>query len=68
MKKFLITIFIIILLAGAFTWYKPFYVVPILNYHSVNTGEFNNDTPKVTPQVFAAQMAFIHNKGYKVIA
>jgi peptidoglycan/xylan/chitin deacetylase (PgdA/CDA1 family) len=65
-KRLLVATFSLLLIA-AFCWWKPFYVVPILNYHSVNTIAFT-DTPAVNPEVFARQMEFIRKNGYKVIS
>lgn len=65
--KRLLFIFLLLLLVTVICWLRPFYVVPILNYHSINP-RFYNDTPVVSPEVFAKQMEFIHKKGYKVIS
>lgn len=68
MKKLLVILAAFLLLIGAAVWYKPFYVVPILNYHSVNMQGVNDDTPKVSPEVFTRQMDFINRWGYRVIS
>jgi len=61
----LLSLFLVVALA---VWQKPFYRVPILNYHSVNVPRFNYDTPKILPGVFVQQMDFIHRMGYQVIS
>lgn len=64
--------FIFVICAAVFiisaVYVKPFYRVPILNYHSVNIEGKRGDTPKISPQVFEQQMNFIYRKGYKVIS
>lgn len=62
-------IFLVLILI--FIWIvveKPFYTVPILNYHGIDTPNLGDDTPKVSPQLFEKQMAFIQRMGYRVIS
>jgi len=65
MRKRLIIIFFA-LAVFAVIWLKPFYVAPILMYHSINP-EVQSDTPTVSPKAFERQMEYIHRKGYRVI-
>jgi len=67
MKNKLLVLFSAVLLIFAFAWFKPFYVVPILNYHSVSPVA-HTETPTISPEVFSRQMEYIHKKGYKVIS
>lgn len=67
MRKKLIIILVALVILSIIIWVRPFYVVPILNYHSVNITKFT-DTPTVKLEVFAKQMEFIHKRGYKVIS
>lgn len=59
--------FLILLAAAVVSGLQYFYVVPILNYHSVSP-VLHSDTPAVSQEVFARQMEFIHRKGYQVIS
>ncbi|MDP2939204.1 MAG: polysaccharide deacetylase family protein [Candidatus Omnitrophota bacterium] len=69
MKKKLFSFLVIIILLTMWAIFtKPFYTVPILNYHSINTAQYRKDTPKVSPELFERQMNFIYRKGLKVIS
>ncbi|MFZ5800353.1 MAG: polysaccharide deacetylase family protein [Candidatus Omnitrophota bacterium] len=68
MRKLFVIGLVLLLLIGGGVWYKPFYTVPILNYHSVNAPGVNEDTPKVSPEMFERQMDFINRLGYRVIS
>ena len=40
--------------------------VPVLMYHHINA--HSGDTATVTPEVFAAQLQFLHNEGYQALS
>ncbi len=69
MKKIFLALAAVVI-AGSifFAIEKPFYAVPILAYHSINYENFNADTARVNPQLFARQMGYIHRRGYRVIS
>lgn len=65
-KKRIIFLAIVLILVWAFIE-KPFYTVPVLKYHGIDTPNIGDDTPKVSVENFEKQLAFIHRMGYKVI-
>ncbi|MDP3142515.1 MAG: polysaccharide deacetylase family protein [Candidatus Omnitrophota bacterium] len=67
MRRKLIVILAAAVVLSIIIWFRPFYVVPILNYHSVSPTKYI-DTPVLNPEVFAKQMEFIYRRGYKVIS
>ncbi len=67
-NRLLIFLLILFILFIWFAIEKPFYTVPILNYHSINAIGARTDTPVISPEVFEKQMDFMRRSGLRVIS
>jgi peptidoglycan/xylan/chitin deacetylase (PgdA/CDA1 family) len=67
LKKIILVAFIAAaFFCGAYYfWLSPQYVVPILTYHRFG---YKNNSLFVTPENFERQLAYLKNKGYRIIS
>lgn len=60
-------VFLIALILALNIFLHSIYRLPVLMYHSIDYTSDKNDRMTVSPEVFARQMGYLHDKGYNVI-
>lgn len=60
-------IFLVILFIGFKIFLDSIYCLPILMYHRIDYTSDKKDKITVSPDVFARQMKFLHDRKYNVI-